>query len=47
MALTPGTTIGRAGLIDLGWFLISADGRSYVYSYRRNISTLYVGIGLR
>jgi len=37
----------RAGLVDLGWFLTSADGRSYVYSYRRNISTLYVGVGLR
>jgi serine/threonine protein kinase/Tol biopolymer transport system component len=33
----------RAGLVDLGWFLISGDGRSYVYSYRRNLGALYVG----
>ena len=26
---------------------VSADGGSYVYSYRRNISTLYVGAGVR
>ena len=37
----------RAGLVDLSWILVSADGRSYVYSYRRNISTLYVGAGVR
>jgi Tol biopolymer transport system component len=37
----------RAGLVDLGYELISADGRSYAYSYRRNTSTLYVGVGLR
>jgi hypothetical protein len=37
----------RAGLVDLGYYLVSADGRSYAYSYRRNISTLYVGVGLR
>jgi Tol biopolymer transport system component len=36
----------KAGLIDLGWFLLSADGRSYVYSYRRSLSTLYVVEGL-
>jgi Tol biopolymer transport system component len=39
--------IDRAGLVDLGFYQISADGRSYVYSYRRNISTLYVGTGVR
>jgi len=33
----------RAGLVDLGWFLVSGDGRSYVYSYRRNLGALYVG----
>jgi len=33
----------RAGLVDLGWFMISGDGRSYVYSYRRNLGVLYVG----
>ena len=37
----------RAGLVDIGFYLFSADGRSYVYSYRRNISALYVGVGLR
>jgi Tol biopolymer transport system component len=37
----------RAGLVDIAWPLASADGLSYVYSYRRNISTLYVGVGLR
>jgi Tol biopolymer transport system component len=37
----------RAGLVDLGYYHFSADGRSYVYSYRRNISALYVGVGLR
>jgi len=39
--------IDRAGLVDVGYFQISADGRSYVYSYRRNVSTLYVGTGVR
>jgi eukaryotic-like serine/threonine-protein kinase len=33
----------RAGLVDLAWFLVSGDGRSYVYSYRRNLGALYVG----
>jgi hypothetical protein len=33
----------RAGLVDLGWFCVSGDGRSYVYSYRRNLGALYVG----
>ncbi len=37
----------RAGLVDVGRYFFSADGRSYVYSYRRNISTLYVGAGVR
>ena len=37
----------KAGLVDLGYFLISADGRSYVYSYRRNLAALYVGTGVR
>ena len=37
----------RAGLVDIGWVLTSGDGRSYVYSYRRNVSTLYVGVGVR
>ena len=39
--------IDRAGLVDVGYFQISADGSSYVYSYRRNVSTLYVGAGVR
>jgi Tol biopolymer transport system component len=39
--------IDRAGLVDVGRYFLSADGRSYVYSYRRNISTLYVGTGVR
>jgi Tol biopolymer transport system component len=39
--------IDKAGLVDVGFFQFSADGRSYVYSYRRNISTLYVGTGVR
>jgi eukaryotic-like serine/threonine-protein kinase len=39
--------IDRAGLVDVGRYFVSADGRSYVYSYRRNISTLYVGAGVR
>ena len=39
--------VDRAGLVDVGYFYLSADGRSYVYSYRRNLSTLYVGTGLR
>jgi len=33
----------RAGLVDLAWFFVSGDGRSYVYSYRRNLGALYVG----
>jgi len=36
----------KAGLIDLGFLLLSADGRSYVYSYRRILSTLYLVEGL-
>ena len=39
--------IDRAGLVDVGYFQISADGRSYAYSYRRNVATLYVGSGVR
>jgi hypothetical protein len=30
-------------LVDLAWFFVSGDGRSYVYSYRRNLGALYVG----
>jgi len=37
----------RAGLIDLGFVLLSADARAYVYSYRRVLSTLYLAEGLR
>ena len=33
----------RAGLVDLGWFMVSGDGSAYVYSYRRNLGALYVG----
>jgi eukaryotic-like serine/threonine-protein kinase len=37
----------RAGLVDVGWILVSADGGSYVYSYRRNLAALYVGSATR
>jgi Tol biopolymer transport system component len=37
----------KAGLVDIGYYQTSADGRSYVYSYRRNMSALYVGVGVR
>jgi hypothetical protein len=37
----------KAGLIDTGFVLLSADARSYVYSYRRFISTLFLVDGLR
>ena len=36
----------QAGLIDSGFFRLSADGRSYVYSYRRVLATLYLVEGL-
>lgn len=43
-SLMPGD---RAGLIDL-WFVgLSSDARSYVYSFRRVLSTLYLVEGLR
>jgi Tol biopolymer transport system component len=34
-----------AGLIDIGPIRISPDGDAYVYSYRRDLSTLYVARG--
>jgi Tol biopolymer transport system component len=37
----------RAGLIDVGPLLLSRDGQSYVYSYRRVLSTLYLAENLR
>jgi Tol biopolymer transport system component len=37
----------RAGLVDVGYVLVSADGGSYVYSYRRNLAALYVGSAAR
>lgn len=37
----------RAGLLDLGFVLLSADARAYVYSYRRVLSTLFLAEGLR
>ena len=37
----------RAGLLDIGFILLSTDARSYVYSYRRILSTLYQVDGLR
>jgi hypothetical protein len=35
-----------AGLDDVSYIRLSADGRSYVYSYRRILSTLYLVEGL-
>jgi Tol biopolymer transport system component len=37
----------KAGLLDIGFVGLSADARSYVYSYRRFLSTLYLVDGLR
>jgi Tol biopolymer transport system component len=37
----------RAGLIDIDFFLLSADQRAYAYSYRRILSVLYQVEGLR
>ena len=37
----------RAGLIDLSFVSLSTDARSYVYSYKRVLSTLYLVDGLR
>ncbi len=37
----------RAGLIDIDFFLLSADQRAYAYSYRRVLSVLYQVEGLR
>ncbi|HKQ96504.1 MAG TPA: hypothetical protein VJV75_01385, partial [Candidatus Polarisedimenticolia bacterium] len=36
----------RAGLLDIDFFLLSADQRAYVYSYRRILSVLYQVDGL-
>ncbi|MGH9399154.1 MAG: protein kinase domain-containing protein, partial [Thermoanaerobaculia bacterium] len=36
-----------AGLISVGPVLISADGKSYIYSYRRILDDLYVVTGLK
>ena len=37
----------RAGLIGTSFVYLSNDARSYVYSYRRILSTLYLVEGLR
>jgi Tol biopolymer transport system component len=37
----------RAGLLDVSFLLMTEDARSYVYSYRRFLSTLYDVDGLR
>ena len=37
----------RAGLIDLSYFLMTPDARTFVYSYRRYLATLYLVDGLR
>ena len=39
--------VDPAGLLDVGFVYFSADGNSYVYSYRRILSTLYLAEGLR
>jgi Tol biopolymer transport system component len=36
----------QAGLIDSAYYRLSSDGRSYVYSYRRVLATLYLVEGL-
>jgi eukaryotic-like serine/threonine-protein kinase len=36
-----------AGLVDIGFVIVSADARAYVYSYRQLLSTLYLVQGLR
>ncbi len=36
-----------AGVLNLGPVLLSADGRSYVYSYRRILDDLFVVVGAR
>ena len=36
-----------AGLISVGPVLLSADGKSYVYSYRRILDDLYVVTGVQ
>ncbi|MFQ5600217.1 MAG: TolB family protein [Candidatus Krumholzibacteriia bacterium] len=36
-----------AGILDIGPVLLSEDGTSYVYSFRRFLSTLYLAEGLR
>jgi hypothetical protein len=36
----------KAGLLDVAMVQLSADARSYVYSYRRILSTLYLVDGL-
>lgn len=37
----------RAGWLGLSWIYPTADGRSYMYQYRRILSTLYLVEGLR
>ncbi len=41
------TPADKAGLLDVSMVQLSADARSYVYSYRRILSTLYLVEGLR
>jgi hypothetical protein len=35
-----------AGLVDIGPVMITPDGSAYLYSFRRYLSTLYLGEGL-
>ena len=35
-----------AGLVDIGPVFVTPDGRAYLYSYRRTLSTMYLGEGL-
>jgi hypothetical protein len=39
--------VDRAGLIDVAFLLMTDDARSYAYTYRRFLSTLYYVDGLR
>ena len=35
-----------AGLVDIGPVSVTPDGRAYLYTYRRTLSTMYLGEGL-
>ena len=45
-ALSKARPADSAGLIDLGPVEVSEDGRVYIYSFRRDLSTLYLAEGL-